>query len=136
MRHLVISTIIVFGFVQVIFAQSYRGNLSNNPYAPDSTSNPYGTYGNPYSPNSINNPFGAGNPYGNQKLELHDSQGNFRGNLNNNPYDPNSVSNPYGRFGNPYSPDSINNPFGAGNPFRNDSPNNPFGQGMRIDQRN
>lgn len=42
---------------------NYRGKLSNNPYDPDSVSNPYGRYGNPYSPDSINNPYGAGNPY-------------------------------------------------------------------------
>lgn len=41
----------------------YRGQLSTNPYAPDSISNPYGKYGSPYSPESINNPYGAGNPY-------------------------------------------------------------------------
>ena len=41
----------------------YRGRLSTNPYAPDSTANPYGRYGSPYSPDSINNPYGAGNPY-------------------------------------------------------------------------
>lgn len=41
----------------------YLGNLSANPYAPNSTSNPFGA-GNPYNPDSINNPFGTyGNPY-------------------------------------------------------------------------
>ena len=39
------------------------GELSSNPYDPDSTSNPYGRYGSPFSPDSINNPFGAGSPY-------------------------------------------------------------------------
>jgi hypothetical protein len=39
------------------------GELSANPYDPDSTSNPYGRYGSPFSPDSINNPFGVGNPY-------------------------------------------------------------------------
>jgi hypothetical protein len=40
------------------------GNLSSNPYDPDSVSNPYGQFGSPYSPNSINNPYGAyGSPY-------------------------------------------------------------------------
>lgn len=41
---------------------NYRGKLSRTPYAPDSTSNPYGRHCNPFSPDSINNPFGAGNP--------------------------------------------------------------------------
>ena len=34
-----------------------------NPYAPDSTSNPYGQYRSPYSPDSLNNSYGPGNPY-------------------------------------------------------------------------
>src|SRR5688500_17550365 len=33
----------------------YLGRLSANPYAPDSTANPYGTYGNPYSTFSMRN---------------------------------------------------------------------------------
>ena len=37
------------------------GELSANPYAPDSTANPYGIHGSRYSPDSINNPYG---PYG------------------------------------------------------------------------
>ncbi|MBX9771923.1 MAG: hypothetical protein K2X29_11155 [Candidatus Obscuribacterales bacterium] len=44
---------------------SFRGNLNDNPYDPNSVSNPYGQYGSKYSPDSINNPYGAGNPYGN-----------------------------------------------------------------------
>lgn len=36
----------------------YLGTLSDNPYAPDSVSNPYGRYGNRFSPDSINNPYG------------------------------------------------------------------------------
>jgi hypothetical protein len=39
------------------------GELSANPYDPDSTSNPYGRYGSPFSPDSIKNPYGAGSPY-------------------------------------------------------------------------
>jgi hypothetical protein len=50
------------------------GELSANPFNPDSTSNPYGRYGSPFSPDSINNPFGTVNPY-----------------------DPSSPTNPYGR---------------------------------------
>src|SRR5216683_4559 len=41
----------------------YRGNLSSNPYDPNSTSNPYGRYGSQFSPDSINNPYGAGSRY-------------------------------------------------------------------------
>lgn len=44
----------------------YLGNLSANPYDPNSTSNPYGQYGSKYSPDSINNPHGKyGSPYSN-----------------------------------------------------------------------
>ena len=50
------------------------GELSSNPYDPDSPSNPYGRYGSPFSPDSINNPYGAGSPYS-----------------------PSSPTNPYGR---------------------------------------
>ena len=42
---------------------NYRGELSNNPYSPDSISNPYGRYGSEYSPDSVNNPYGAGSVY-------------------------------------------------------------------------
>lgn len=122
-------------------AQTYLGNLSANPYATQSTSNPYGA-GNPYDTNSISNPYGPyGNPYSNQSAtnpyatdapRLYDSQGNYRGRLSSNPYDPDSVSNPYGRYGNPYSADSINNPYGAGNPYNSSSPTNPYGQGLII----
>jgi hypothetical protein len=42
----------------------YLGNLSANPYDPNSTSNRFGTYGSPFSPDSINNQFGMyGSPY-------------------------------------------------------------------------
>ena len=44
-------------------AGKYLGNLSANPYDPDSTSNQFGRYGSPFSPDSINNQFGAGSPY-------------------------------------------------------------------------
>jgi len=58
-----------------IFAQdgTYLGRLSANPYAPDSTSNPYGVYGSPFSPTSINNSFSV---YG-------------------SPFSPQSANNPY-----------------------------------------
>ena len=52
---------------------TYLGDLSANPYAPNSTSNPYGIYGSQYSPYSINNPYGQ---YG-------------------SPYSPDSATNPY-----------------------------------------
>lgn len=46
---------------------TYLGQISANPYAPDSTANPYGQYGSPYSPTSINNPYSQyGSPYGSQ----------------------------------------------------------------------
>jgi hypothetical protein len=35
----------------------YLGNLSANPYDPNSISNPFGRYGSPYSPDSVNNPY-------------------------------------------------------------------------------
>ena len=111
----------------------YRGRLNSNPYDSDSVSNPYGAYGSPYSPDSVQNPYGAGNPYSNPDRKIYDSDGNFRGNLNNNRYDPDSVSNPYGQFGSQYSPDSINNPYGKfGSPYSDESPNNPYGRGLRI----
>lgn len=49
----------------LVFAGSWlaRANgpqFSANPYAPDSTSNPYGRYGSPYAPESVNNPYGQG----------------------------------------------------------------------------
>ena len=117
------------------------GNLSTNPYAPNSTNNPYGA-GNPYNSDSINNQYGtygspysnksATNPYATDAPKLYDSQGNYRGKLSNNPYDPDSVSNPYGKYGSQYSPDSVNNPYGAGNPYKSDSPTNPYGAGLKI----
>jgi hypothetical protein len=102
------------------------GELSANPFNPDSTSNPYGA-GSPFKPNGINNPFSPyGSPFSNQSAtnpfatdapRLYDQQGNYHGKLSANPYDPDSTSNPFGRYGSPYSPDSIINPFGAGNPY-------------------
>ncbi|HEY6410317.1 MAG TPA: hypothetical protein VIY29_22930 [Ktedonobacteraceae bacterium] len=104
------------------FAQQYKGRLSTNPYAPDSTSNPYGKYGSPYSPNSINDPYA-----GQTNDRLYGSDGTYLGNLNSNPYDPNSTSNPYGKYGSPYSPDSVNNPYGKyGSPYSPNSANNPY----------
>jgi hypothetical protein len=69
---------------------TYLGNLSSNPYDPNSVSNPYGQYGSPYSPYSINNPYGQ---YG-------------------SPYSPNSPNNPYAVGGQrppqPYRPYNTN----------------------------
>jgi hypothetical protein len=43
---------------------TYLGRLSANPYASDSTANPYSSAGSPYSAKSVNNPFGPyGSPY-------------------------------------------------------------------------
>jgi len=45
----------------------YLGNLSSNPYDPNSIANPYGRYGSPYQSDSVNNPYGRyGSPYSNQ----------------------------------------------------------------------
>ena len=133
-------------FIMVLILESpvcaqYLGNLSANPYAPNSTSNRYGA-GNPYNGNSIHNSYGPyGNPYSNRSVsnpyamdapKLYDQNGNYHGRLSSNPYDPESTSNPYGRYGSRYSSESINNPYGAGSPYAPSSPNNPYGQGMSI----
>jgi hypothetical protein len=120
------------------------GELSANPYAPDSMANPLGA-GGPFKPDGINNPFSRyGSPYSNQSatnpfatdvLRLYDQQGNYRGKLSTNLYDPDSLSNPYGRYGSPYSSESLNNLYRAGNPYRSDSPTNPYGSGWRIEGR-
>jgi hypothetical protein len=56
-------------FVSLPAQAQYLGNLSANPYDPNSVSNPYGRYGSPYSPDSINNPYGRyGSPYSNQSV--------------------------------------------------------------------
>jgi hypothetical protein len=70
-----VSTAAMAGSPYLVDPQNgkYLGNLSNNPYDPNSVSNPYGRYGSPYSSDSINNPYGQ---YG-------------------SPYSPNSVNNPY-----------------------------------------
>lgn len=136
----ILGTLALVTYLPVV-AQQPLGNLSANPYDPDSTSNPYGA-GSQYDSNSINNPNGRyGSPYSNQSAtnpyatdtpKLYDSQGDYRGKLSANPNDPDSVSNPYGRYGSPMSPDSINNPYGAGNPYSTDSPSNPYGRGLKI----
>ena len=52
---------IIFLFVAIVLSSSIGhtedlGNLSANPYAPDSSSNAFGK-GSPFAPNGINNPF-------------------------------------------------------------------------------
>jgi hypothetical protein len=96
MKRSVILVLISQFISSSLYAQNL-GNYSANPYAPNSTSNPYGA-GSPYSPNSINNPYGAyGSPYSNQSShnpyatnapKLYDQNGNYHGRLSSNPYDP------------------------------------------------
>lgn len=117
---------------------NYLGTLSTNQYDPNSTSNPYGTYGSPYSPNSINNPYGTygsqyspysvTNPYAvGTAPKIYGSDGQYLGRLSANPYDPESTSNPYGIYGSRYSPTSINNPYSIyGSPYSPASPKNPY----------
>lgn len=45
---------------------TYLGELSQNRYAPDSISNPYGRFGSRYSPTSVNNPY---SPYGQYRTQ-------------------------------------------------------------------
>ncbi|MFM8460144.1 MAG: hypothetical protein ACKOB0_14620 [Chthoniobacterales bacterium] len=115
----------------------HLGRLSANPYASDSTANPYSSAGSPYSAKSVNNPFGpygspysstsARNPYATDAPKIVAQDGTYLGELSDNPYDPDSVANPYGRYGSPYSSTSINNPYSTyGSPYSSQSPNNPY----------
>ena len=115
----------------------YLGRLSANPYASDSTANPYSSAGSPYSAKSVNNPFGpygspysstsARNPYATDAPKIVAQDGTYLGELSDNPYDPDSAANPYGRYGSPYSPTSIKNPYSTyGSQYSSQSPNNPF----------
>jgi hypothetical protein len=64
------------------------GELSANPYNPDSTSNPFGD-GSPFKSDGLNNPFSpygspfsnqsATNPYATDAPRLYDQQGQYRG---------------------------------------------------------
>lgn len=45
---------------------TYLGEVSQNRYAPDSISNPYGRFGSRYSPASVNNPY---SPYGQYRTQ-------------------------------------------------------------------
>ena len=116
---------------------TYLGRLSANPYAADSTANPYSTAGSPYSSRSVNNPYGpygspysstsARNPYATDAPKIVAQDGTYLGELSDNPYDPDSVANPYGRYGSPYSSTSIKNPYSTyGSPYSSQSPNNPY----------
>ena len=115
----------------------YLGRLSANPYAADSTANPYSQAGSPYSSTSVNNQFGpygspfsptsTHNPYATDAPKIVAQDGTYLGELSDNPYDPDSVANPYGRYGSPYSSTSINNPYSTyGSPYSSQSPNNPY----------
>lgn len=65
------------------FGQQYLGQLSENPFNPNSTSNQYGA-GSPYNPNGVNNPHGrfgsrfspnsVTNPHATDTPKLYDSQ--------------------------------------------------------------
>ena len=50
---------------------AYLGELSQNRYAPDSVSNPYGRYGSRYSPDSINNKYGPFGRYSAQPIYVY-----------------------------------------------------------------
>ena len=115
----------------------FLGRLSANPYASDSTANPYSPAGSPYSAKSVNNPYGqfgspfsptsARNPYATDAPKIVAQDGTYLGELSDNPYDPDSVANPYGRYGSPYSSTSIKNPYSNyGSPYSSQSPNNPY----------
>jgi hypothetical protein len=115
----------------------YLGRLSANPYAADSTANPYTSAGSPYSAKSVNNPYGqfgspfsptsARNPYATDAPKIVAQDGTYLGELSDNPYDPDSVANPYGRYGSPYSSTSIKNPYSTyGSHYSPQSPNNPY----------
>ena len=61
---------VVFLLLLLIFPLSAHaedlGELSANPYNPDSTSNPFGA-GSPFKPDGLNNPFSPyGSPFSNQ----------------------------------------------------------------------
>jgi hypothetical protein len=102
MKIALVAPLILAAFIGQAQAQqgNYLGNLSANPYSPNSTANPYGA-GNPYNPNSITSPYGkygnpyssssATNPYATNAPKLYDSEGNYRGRLSTNPYDPDSL---------------------------------------------
>ena len=148
MRRIALSLVVVFLGSALLFAQSeqkkkplhsgeYLGKLSANPFASDSTSNPFGIYGSPYSPKSVKNPynrhgFDAQNPYSVKGPKIVGKDGRYLGRLNRNKYHPESISNPYGVYGSKYSPFSVKNsfgvygsrysPFSSANPYATEAP--------------
>ena len=54
--------IAIVALMPSIASAQFLGRLSSNPYAADSTSNPYGRYGSPYSNESVNNPYATRAP--------------------------------------------------------------------------
>ncbi|MBB5349542.1 hypothetical protein JWG42_13935 [Desulfoprunum benzoelyticum] len=119
-----ITVVFVLGLAVPAYSGDYLGQLSRNPYTPNSTSGP--GYQDFRIKQSMRNKYTSDGP------ELFDSDNNYRGRMNGNRYDSDSISNPYGRYGSRYSSDSINNPYGAGSRYRHDSPNNPYGSGWSI----
>jgi hypothetical protein len=112
-------------FATAVFAdEKDLGNLSENPYALNSTANPYGKnnqhgdgignpsgqYGSLYSNKSATNPFTADAP------KPYDQQGQYRDRLSVSPYALDSTRNPYGRYGSQYG-NALSNPFVSGSPY-------------------
>jgi hypothetical protein len=93
MKRLILFIVLSELFSSDISAQNL-GYYSANPYALNSTSNPYGA-GSPYTPNSIHNPYGQyGSPYSNQSVNnpyatnaprIYNQNGNYHGRLSSNP---------------------------------------------------
>ena len=53
---------------------TYLGELSENRYGSDSTSNRFGRYGSKYSPDSLNNPYGPYGRYSTQPIYVYPSR--------------------------------------------------------------
>jgi len=108
---------------------NYLGHLTDNPYLPDSITNPYETYGSRYAPNSVSNPYGwrygsrfspnsANSQYATNPPKLYAPNERYLGNLSKNRFDPGSITHLFGRYGHRFSPDSMNNPYDRyGDPF-------------------
>ena len=128
---------------------TYLGRLSANPYASDSTANPYSPAGSPYSSRSVNNPYG---PYGSpntgvrsarDRSRMRDPQGDMS--VSEGVNSSTSINNPYSTYGSPFSPTSARNPYAtdapkivaqdgtylgelSDNPYDPDSVANPYGR--------
>ncbi len=138
MRTVVNIVILVGALTLAASAQSISGcKLSTNPYAADSTSNPYGRCGSRYSADSINNPYGrygspyspysVTNPHATEAPTITANDGTYLGRYSANPYAPDSTSNPHGAHGSPFAPHSINNPYSTyGSRYSSQSPHNPY----------